>query len=151
MDRCVYSSVQEESSAAALVQVQYIIYSNKLPSRKTASVERPRDTTAICLLLCKEHSSVSVIVLVRGAAVDFRPPSVLCRMVIASPGFFASLGCITASAKTCFYWSHTQSFALKLFSTASRLARSWPLHGAWALHAQANWMLEAGSANCNKL
>ena len=88
MDRCVYSSVQEESSAAALVQVQYIIYSNKLPSRKTAPVERPRDTTAICLLLCKEHSSVSVIVLVRGAAVDFRPPSVLCRMVIASPGFF---------------------------------------------------------------
>ena len=94
-----YSSVQEESFAAVLVQVQYI-YSHKLPSRKTAPVVRPRDTTAICLLLCKEHSSVSVLVLVvRGAAVDFRRLPVLCRMVIASPGSFASLGCTTASAK----------------------------------------------------
>ena len=91
MDRYVHSKVQEESSAAILVQVQHI-YSHKLPSRKTAPVERPRDTTAICLLLCKEHSSVSVHVLVRGAAVDFRPPPVLCRMVIASPGSFALWG-----------------------------------------------------------
>ena len=63
MDKYVYRSVQEESSAAVLVQVHYI-YSNRLPWCKTAPVERPRDTTAICLLLGKEHSSVSVIVAV---------------------------------------------------------------------------------------
>ena len=91
----VYNSVQEESSAAVLLQVHYI-YSHKLPSCKTAPpVERPRDTLAICLLLCKEYSSVSVLVAVRGATVDFRPPPVLCRMVIASPGSFAFLGCTT--------------------------------------------------------
>ena len=148
MDRYVYSSVQEESSAAVLVQVQYI-YSHKLPSRTTARVERSRDTTTVCLLLCKEHSSVPV--LVRGAAVDFRPPPVLCRMVIASPGSFTYLGCTTASAKTCFYWSHTQPLARKLSPTAGRLARSCPLHNAWALYAQGNWMLEAGGANRYKL
>ena len=98
MDRYVYSSVQEESSAAVLVQVQYI-YSHKLLSSKTAPVERPRDTTAICLLLCKEHSTVSVLVAVRGATVDFRSPPVLCRMVIAAPGSFAFLGCKTPQVK----------------------------------------------------
>ena len=78
MDRYVYSSVQEESSAAILLVREQFIYSHKLPSLKTAPVERPRNTTAICLLLYKEHSSVSVLVLVRGAAVGFRPPPVLC-------------------------------------------------------------------------
>ena len=91
MARYVYSKVQEESSAAILVQVQHI-YSHKLPSRKTAPVERPRDPTAICLLLSKKHISISVLVLVRGAAVDFRAPPVLCRMVIASPVSFALWG-----------------------------------------------------------
>ena len=148
--RYVYRSVREESSAVVLVQVQYNIYSHKLPSHKTAPVKRPRDTPAICVLLCKKHSSVSVIVLVRGAAVGFRPPPVLYRMGIASPGSFASLGCTTASAKTCFYWSHNRSLALELSPTARPLARSWPLHSAWALHAQGNWMLEAGGTNCYK-
>ena len=46
----VDSSVQEESSAAVLVRVQYI-YSYKPPSRKIAPVEKPRDTTAICLVV----------------------------------------------------------------------------------------------------
>ena len=65
MERYVYGSVQEESSEAVLVQVHYI-YSHKLPSCKASPVERPRDTTSICLLLCKELSSVSVLVAVRG-------------------------------------------------------------------------------------
>ena len=95
MERYVYSSVQEESYAAVLVQVHYI-YSHKLPPCKTAPVERPRDTTAICLLLCKAHSSVSVLVAVRGATVDFRSPPVSCRMVVAGPGSFVFLGCTTA-------------------------------------------------------
>ena len=118
----------EESSAAVLVQVHYI-YSHKLPSCKTAPVERSRDTTAVCLLLYKEHSSVSVLVAVRWATVDFRPPPVLCRMVIASPaGSFAFLGCTKASGETYSYWSHTQSLALKLSPTAGHLACFWPLH-----------------------
>ena len=145
MDRYVYSSVQEESSAAVLVQVHYIC-SHKLSSCKTAPVERPHDTIAIFLLLRKEHSSVSVLVAVRGATVDFRHPPVLCRMVIASPGSFAFWGCTTASGETCSYWSHTQSLNLKLSRTASYLTRLWPLHSVWALHAQGNWMLEAGGA-----
>ena len=129
MDRYVYSSVQEESSAAVLVQVQYI-YSHKLPSRKTAPEERPRDTT------------VSVLVLVRGATVDFRPPPVLCRMMTASPVSFASLKCTTASGETCSCWSHIQSLALELSPTVGRLGLSWPLHNAWALHGQGR--LDAG-------
>ena len=91
MGRYVYSSVQEESPAAIVVEVQYI-YLHKLPSRKTAPVDRPRDTIAICQLSCKEHGSVSVLVFVRGAAVDFRPPPVLCRMVIALHGSFPLWG-----------------------------------------------------------
>ena len=86
-----------------------------------------RSTAAICLLLCKEHSSVSVLVLVRGATVDFRAPPVLYRMVIASPGSFAFLGCTTASGETFSYWGYTQSLALKLFS------HHWPLGTLMAL------------------
>ena len=141
MDRYIYRILQEESSAVVLVQAHYI-YSHKLPSCKTAPVERPRDITAICLLLCKEDSSVSALAAVRGATVDFRPPPVLCRMVIAAPGSFAFLGCTTASGETCSYYSHTQSLALKLSPTAGHLARSWPLHSVWALHAQGK--LDAG-------
>ena len=149
MHRYIYSSVQEESSAAVLVQVHYI-YSYKLSSCNTAPVEKPRDTTAVCLPLCKEHSSVSVLVAVRGATVDFRPPPVLCRMVIASPGFFAFLGCAVASGKTCSNWSHAQSLALKLSPTGGHLARSWILHSVWALQAQGNWMLKAVGSNFYK-
>ena len=95
MDRYVYSSVQKESSAAVLVQVHYI-NSHKLPLCKTAPpVERPRDTTAICLLLCK------------GRQLIFGLLPVSCRMVIAAPGSFAFLGCTTASGETCSYWSQT--------------------------------------------
>ena len=64
MDRYVYSSVQEESSAAILYLHKYIISIAQaafVPSCKTAPVERPCDAAAIRLLLCKEHSSVSVL------------------------------------------------------------------------------------------
>ena len=148
----MYSSVQQctrrEFCSNTCTSTLYLLAQAAfVPSCKTAPVERPRDTTAMCLLLCNEHSSVSVLVLVRGATVDFRPPPVLRKMLIASPGSFAFLGCTTASGETCSYWSHTQSLALKLSPTAGRLARSWPLHSVWALHAQGNWMLEAGGAN----
>ena len=148
---CIQQCTRRELCRSTCTSTVQYIDSHKLPSRKTAPVERPRDTTAIRLLLCKEHSGVSLLVLMRGAAVNFRPPPLLCRMIIASSGSFASLGCTTALAKTCFYWSHTRSLALKLSTTAGRLARSWPLHSAWALYAQGNWMLEAGGANCYKL
>ena len=147
---CIQQCTRRELRSSTCTSTVYLL-AHKLPSCKTSPVERPRDTTAIRLLLCKKHSSVSVLVVVRGAIVDFRPPPVLCRMMIASPGSFASLGCTTASGETCFYWSHTQSLALKFSLTAGRLARSWPLHNVWALHAQGNWMLEAGGANFYKL
>ena len=76
-----------------------------------------------------------------------RPPSVLCRMMIASPGSL----CTTASGELCSYLSHTQSLALNLSPTAGRLACLRSLHSARALRAQGNWMLEAGGANCYKL
>ena len=120
-----YSSVsrRELCSSTCTSTVYLLAQAAFVPSCKTAPLERPRDTTAMSLLLCKQHSSVSVLVVVRGATVDFRPPPVLCRMVIASPGSFASLGCTTASCETCSYWSHTQFLALKLSRTAGRLAR----------------------------
>ena len=71
VERHVYCSVQEESFAAVQVKYSYI-HSHKLPLRNIAPVERPRDATAMCLLLCEEHGGVSVLVLVRGATVDFR-------------------------------------------------------------------------------
>ena len=119
-DIYVYSSVQEECSAAVIVQVQYI-YSHKLPSRKTAPVERPHDTTAICLLLSKEHSHVSVLVLVRGAAVDFRPLPVLCRVVIASPGSFTSSGVYNSLGQNLFLLESYSILGSEVFS------HLWPL------------------------
>ena len=134
----------------ACTRRELYIYSHKLPSCKTSPVERPRDTTAISLLLWKQHSSVSVLVVARGATVDFRPPPVLCRMVIASPGSFASLGCTTASGETCSNWSHTQFIALKLSLTA------WHAHGPYTAcelcmpKGPGCWRLEAQiSTNCN--
>ena len=81
-----------------------------------------------------------------------RPPPVLFRMVVASLGSFASLGCTTASGETCSYCSHTQSLALRLSPTAGHLARSWPYtaRGLCMNKATGCWRSEAQvTTNCN--